>query len=131
MATCILLIENDANNLELMDCLLRASDYIPLKAMDGVAGLAMIKQTIPNLILCDIQLPLLDGLTIAKELKQDKKLCAIPLIAVTALAMIGDKEKILKAGFDGYIMKPITPETFVNEVEEFLSPKKQLPEDGV
>jgi len=121
MAASILIIEDNLNNLALMDYLLQAFGYIPLQAQDGIAGLAMIRSEMPDLILCDIQLPLLDGFGIAKALKCDEKLSVIPLIAVTALAMVGDKEKILKAGFDGYITKPITPETFIGEVEKFLS----------
>ena len=120
MAARILIIEDNANNLELMRYLLQAFGYTPLLAQDGDFGLSLIKSEQPDLILCDIQLPLLDGFSIAAFVKNDISLTQIPLIAVTALAMVGDKEKMLKAGFDGYIAKPITPETFISEVEFFL-----------
>ena len=122
MVARILIIEDNANNLTLMDYLLRAFGYAQLHATNGLAGLTMAKCDKPDLILCDIQLPLLDGFSIVKTLKQNASFSTIPIIAVTALAMLGDKRKIIKAGFNGYITKPITPETFVSEVEHFLQP---------
>ena len=67
----------------------------------------------PNLIICDVQLPVMDGLEVARHVKSDPVLRTIPLVAVTALAMVGDRDRVLAAGFDGYIAKPINPETFV------------------
>jgi two-component system cell cycle response regulator len=76
----------------------------------------------PDLILCDIHLPGIDGLELARRLKQDERLRPVPLVAVTALAMVGDRERVLGAGFDGYLPKPINPETFISSVETFLKP---------
>jgi CheY-like chemotaxis protein len=75
---------------------------------------------VPELILCDLALPRLDGYGVAHRLKAAPTVAAVPLIAVTASAMVGDRDRVLAAGFDGYITKPITPETFVAEVESYL-----------
>ena len=79
-----------------------------------------MRQSQPDLIVCDVQLPGIDGYALARQLKCDPDLRTIPLVAVTALAMVGDRDHILAAGFDGYISKPIIPETFVAQVEAFL-----------
>ncbi len=118
----ILIIEDHVDNLELMSYLLRAFGYTTLAATDGVTGLDMARSENLDLILCDIQLPGIDGLEVARRLKQDARLRPIPLVAITALAMVGDRERVLAAGFDGYIPKPIIPEMFVSSVEAFLKP---------
>jgi len=120
MAARILVIEDDANTLELMTYLLTAFGHVALTARNGEAGVAAIRAAPPDLVVCDIQLPRLDGYGVARTLLDDPGLSRIPLIAVTALAMVGDREKILSAGFDGYLSKPIAPETFVAELERFL-----------
>src|SRR5205807_9611902 len=76
----------------------------------------------PDLIVCDVQLPDMDGYEVARWLKSDPGLRTVPLVAVTALAMVGDRDRILAAGFDGYLAKPINPETFVRQMEVFLRP---------
>ena len=91
-----------------------------LSAQDGEAGLALVKKEKPDLIICDIELPKLNGAQIAQQLKSDPEFKKIPLLAVTAYSMIGDKEKILAYGFDGYISKPIEAENFVNQVEAIM-----------
>ncbi|WP_129632106.1 response regulator [Candidatus Oscillochloris fontis] len=116
----VLIIEDNAANLELMHYLLEAFGHQVCSANDGLTGLAMIQCDPPAVIVCDIQIPYLDGLSIARRLKADPELRHIPLIAVTALAMVGDRERIMDAGFDGYIPKPIDPEHFVHQVEAFL-----------
>jgi two-component system cell cycle response regulator len=120
MAANILIIEDNPANLELMCYLLQASGYTPLSAVDGQQGLEMIQAHRPDLILCDVQMPRLNGYQVAATLKADPALCEIPLIAITAFAMVGDREKIRSRGFDGYLAKPINPERFVSEVLEFL-----------
>ncbi len=117
----ILLIEDNPANLELMSYLLSAFGYTAKVAMDGVQGLAAAQDPSLDLVVCDVQLPILDGYEIARRLKADPAYRNIPLIAVTALAMVGDRDRILAAGFDGYISKPIDPEKFVHHVESFLS----------
>ena len=120
MAARILVIEDNPTNLTLMGYLLKAFGHIVLTAIDGEQGLEAVRSEVPDLIICDVQIPKLDGYEVAKQLKNHPTLCKIPLIAVTALAMVGDREKMLAAGFDGYIPKPIDPEAFVPEVEALL-----------
>jgi two-component system cell cycle response regulator len=120
MAARILIIEDNQTNLELMTYLLRAFGHTVLTATAGEAGVALAGREVPDLIVCDVHLPGLDGYGIAAQLKHHPALRAIPLVAVTALAMVGDRDKVLEAGFNGYISKPIVPETFVQEVEGFL-----------
>jgi CheY-like chemotaxis protein len=117
----ILVIEDNPANRELMVYLLKAFHHTPLEAADGITGLERVRLDLPDLILCDLQLPGIDGYEIARQLKNDPSLSPIPLVAVTAYAMVGDRDAVLAAGFDGYITKPITPELFVGQVEAFLS----------
>jgi len=117
----ILIIEDNATNMELMVYLLRAFGYEPLSAADGEAGVAAARRELPDLIICDVHLPKLDGYGVVAALKADPALRHIPTLAVTALAMAGDREKLLEAGFDGYIGKPVEPDTFVTQIESFLS----------
>ncbi len=120
----ILLIEDNPANLELMGYLLGAFGYDTRAAADGGAGLAAARAAAFDLIVCDVHLPVMDGYEVARRLKADPATRAAPLVAVTALAMVGDREKVLAAGFDGYIAKPIDPEAFVRQVEAFLPPEK-------
>ncbi|NVD70903.1 EAL domain-containing protein [Duganella sp. BJB1802] len=121
MSARILIIEDNATNMELMVYLLRAFGYEPLSAADGEAGVAAARRELPDLIICDVHLPKLDGYGVVAALKADPALRHIPTLAVTALAMAGDREKLLEAGFDGYIGKPVEPDTFVTQIESFLS----------
>jgi CheY-like chemotaxis protein len=113
-------IEDNPTNLELMTYLLNAFGHTTIAARDGEEGVQMALRTIPDLILCDLALPKLDGYGVARRLKADPSLKRIPLIAVTASAMVGDRDKVMAIGFDGYITKPITPETFVADVVKLL-----------
>jgi two-component system, cell cycle response regulator len=121
-ATRILVIEDDRSSVDLMCYLLEAFGYNPFTAMDGEAGLQAVHRDRPELILCDIDLPKLDGFQVVRTLKSEGEFSQLPIVAVTALAMVGDRDKILKAGFDGYISKPIRPETFIDEMECFMAP---------
>ncbi len=116
----ILLIEDNPDNLDLMSYLLTAYGHAVTTAEDGERGVALAKSTQPDLVACDIHLPGIDGYGVAKALKSDPSLAAVPVIAVTALAMVGDREKILGSGFDGYITKPIDPQRVVAELDVFL-----------
>ncbi|WP_426072408.1 EAL domain-containing protein [Janthinobacterium sp. DSP2-3-3] len=120
MSARILIIEDNATNMELMVYLLRAFGYTPLAAYDGEEGVRMARSELPDLIICDVHLPKLDGYGVVAELKKDPLLRNIPALAVTALAMVGDRERLLEAGFNGYIGKPIEPDLFVAELESFL-----------
>ncbi len=100
--------------------LLTAFGYTPLAAYDGISGVDTAREHSPDLIICDVHLPKLDGYGVVAALKAEPRLARIPVLAVTALAMVGDRERLLAAGFDGYIGKPIEPDTFVAELEAFL-----------
>jgi len=123
MAARILVVEDNPANLELMSYLLRAYGYTVSSADNGEDGLEAAARDRPDLILCDVQLPRVDGFEVARRLKADAALKTIPLLAVTALAMVGDREKLLATGFDGYLGKPIDPEAFVFQIERFLRPE--------
>jgi two-component system cell cycle response regulator len=118
----ILVIEDNPANLELMSYLIEAFGHCPLLARDGAEGLVAARREMPDLIVCDVQLPRVDGHQVVRQLKDWPDTRAIPVIAVTALAMVGDRDRIIAHGFDGYISKPIAPETFVAQVECFLDP---------
>jgi len=132
MASRILVIEDHAANLDLVTYLLTAYGYTVLQAADGRSGMEIALREQPELIICDVQLPDINGYEIAARLKRDERMRQTPLVAITALAMVGDRERMLNCGFDGYISKPITPETFVAEIGSFLgganlAPKEQPP----
>jgi CheY-like chemotaxis protein len=116
----ILLIEDNPDNLDLMSYLLTAYGHAVTTAEDGESGIAAARTSRPDLIACDIHLPGVDGYDVAKALKSDPTLADVPVIAVTALAMVGDRERILAAGFDGYITKPIDPQRVVGELDAYL-----------
>jgi len=123
MAYRILVIEDNPENLELIRYLVAAFGHQPLLARNGLEGLQIAADESPDLILCDIQLPDLDGMEVARRLRADSRLAGIPRVAVTALAMVGDRERILASGFDGYLAKPIAPESFLADVSRYLSPR--------
>jgi two-component system cell cycle response regulator len=118
----ILVIEDNPANLELMSYLLTAYAHVALTAADGCGGIEAAHRERPDLIVCDVQLPDMDGYEVARRLKSDPELRTTPLVAVTALAMVGDRDRVLAAGFDGYLAKPINPETFVRQMEVYLRP---------
>src|SRR4051812_4675918 len=115
----ILVIEDNSANMELMVYLLTAFGHHPIAAADGVQGVEAARQHMPDLVLCDVHLPRLDGYGVAAALRADPATARLPLVAVTAQAMVGDRERLLAAGFSGYIAKPIEPEQFVGQIEEF------------
>ena len=116
----LLIIEDNEQNLYLMRFLLEMSGFTIIGAEDGRKGIAMALSCRPLAILLDIQLPEMDGYAVAAELKKHPELDAVPIIAVTSYAMVGDRETILAAGATGYIEKPINPETFVAEIIQYL-----------
>jgi len=107
MAT-VLIVEDNPANMTLATFLLESAGYTVLAATDAEAGLTVARDAQPNLILMDIQLPGMDGLAATALLKRDAATRAIPVIALTALAMKGDEERIRAAGCDGYIAKPLS-----------------------
>ncbi|MBU6459616.1 MAG: response regulator [Proteobacteria bacterium] len=121
MNTTILLIEDNEQNRYLATFLLEHRGYRVVSAPDGSSGIECAFALLPDLILLDIQLPLMDGYAVAQALRANAKMDHTPIIAVTSYAMVGDREKCLEAGCNGYIEKPINPETFVTEIEGFLT----------
>ncbi len=116
----ILLIEDNEQNRYLATFLLEKFGYQVTPAADGQIGIETAKKFVPDLILLDIQLPLMDGHAVARALRQLEPLNDTPIVAVTSYAMVGDREKCLAAGCNGYVEKPINPETFVAEIEAFF-----------
>lgn len=116
MSASVLVVEDHPPSLELACYLLTAAGYRTLAAADGQQGLALALAHVPDLILCDIQMPRMDGYALLAALRANSELCAIPVIAVTAYSMPGDRNRVLSAGFDGYLSKPIVPETFIAQI---------------
>lgn len=120
MKTKVLVIEDNEQNMYLVTFIFKKHGYQVLQAANGPEGISLAERLVPDLILLDIQLPLMDGYAVAYEMKKNEKLVQIPIIAVTSYAMPGDRERALAAGCLGYIEKPINPDTFVIQVEAFL-----------
>ncbi len=118
----VLVVEDNDLNMRLFHDVLEAHGYNVLQAKDGMEGLRMAHEQRPDLILMDIQLPDVSGLEVTKWLKDDETLKSIPVIAITAFAMAGDKEKFLEGGCDAYIAKPISVASFLQTVERFAKP---------
>ncbi len=125
MSHTILLIEDNEQNRYLVTFLLEKRGHRVVEACDGREGIRMAGEISPSLILLDIQLPTMDGYAVARELRANSAFDAIPIIAVTSYAMAGDRDKALAAGCNGYIEKPINPDTFVQEVERYLPPDRK------
>jgi two-component system cell cycle response regulator DivK len=117
----VLIVEDNPSNMTLAVFLLQSEGHIVLSATDAEAGLSLAREEKPKLILMDIQLPGMDGLEATVRLKQDDATRAIPVIALTALAMKGDEERIRAAGCDGYIAKPMRYQEFLATVAEQLA----------
>ena len=116
----ILVIEDNEQNMYLVTFILEKHGYQAVQAWDGREGIELARQVKPALILLDIQLPVMDGYAVARELRSNPALADVPIVAVTSYAMVGDRERVLAAGCVGYIKKPINPETFMAEVEQHL-----------
>jgi two-component system, cell cycle response regulator DivK len=117
----ILVVEDNATNMKLSTFLLESADYTVLAATNAEIGLALAREGHPDLILMDIQLPGMDGLQATALLKASEETRDIPVIALTALAMKGDEERILAAGCDGYIAKPLDYKNFLAVVGATLA----------
>jgi len=118
-AAAILVVEDNPDNMTTIKAVLQ-NRYRIIEAVDGETGLRMAAEVMPDLILLDMALPKMDGLAVVRHLKNNGKLSQIPVVAMTAQVMKGDREKILKAGCDDYIAKPIDPEGFLKKINEWL-----------
>ncbi len=117
----ILVIEDNEQNRILMRQILTYHGYDVLEATDGLTGLEMARAHMPALILLDIQMPVMNGFMVIRELRNNPELRKIKVIAVTSFAMKGDREKALQAGFDEYVTKPIDTRKFPELVKQVLS----------
>jgi len=120
MPARILIIEDDPASRELVRYLLNAAGHRVHLADDGGEALSVAALTDPDLILCDLQMPIADGYSVLLSLVRSPKWRGVPVIAVTAFSMPGDRDKVIAGGFTDYIAKPIDPEIFVAQVERFL-----------
>lgn len=118
----ILIVEDNPVNMKLAVILLKSANYTVLSATDAEAALSLARSERLDLILMDVQLPGMDGLQAVALLKRDEATRAIPVIALTALAMKGDEERIRAAGYDGYIAKPIRRQKFLETIAAQLAP---------
>ena len=125
MAQRVLVIEDNPPNLELMLYLLKAHGFQAEGSPTAMEGIAKAEAGPFDLFLCDVHLPDMDGVEVAKRLKHIRT--NVPIVAVTALAMIGDQERLLANGFDGYISKPIDPKTFVSKLRAFVAGPESAP----
>ena len=116
----ILIVEDNALNLKLLHDLLEAHGYATISTGEGRAAISLAREHWPDLVLMDLQLPDMSGLDAVAELKRDKRTQAIPVVAVTAFALVGDEQKALRGGCDGYVSKPIALRSFLDLVEKFI-----------
>lgn len=118
----VLVVEDNDMNMQLVEYLLEEGGYAIVKATSGEEALALTRSETqrPDLILMDIHLPGMDGLSVVREMKTDERTNRIPILALTAHAMRGDKDRFLEAGCDGYISKPIDVKTFLTSIEQYI-----------
>lgn len=121
MSPRILVVDDNATNLRLASEVLELDGYEVVRAEDAEQASALLETLRPDLILMDIALPGMDGLTLTGRLRQIPRLAGVPIVALSAFAMKGDEEKALAAGCDGYITKPINTRTFAGEIAAYLA----------
>jgi CheY-like chemotaxis protein len=126
----VLIAEDNAVNRELLRELLELRGYTVLEACDGQEALQMIEQAQPELLLLDIGMPVMDGFAVIQRIRENPRLAKLPVVAVTAYAMRGDQERILSAGFDGYLSKPVNPSSLAQELERVLGRGSQAANSG-
>jgi CheY-like chemotaxis protein len=119
----VLIAEDNAVNRELLRELLEGRGFAVVEACDGEEALHALEQMQPDVLLLDIGMPKLDGLAVMRKIRENPRLALLPVVAVTAYAMQGDREKILNAGFDGYISKPVNSRSLGDEIERLLNKK--------
>jgi CheY-like chemotaxis protein len=119
----ILVVDDNAASRELLRTVLKAPDREILEACQGGQALEIVLREAPDLVLLDLEIPVMDGFSVLRSLRGDARFTATPIFAVTANAMQGAEETALKAGFDGYITKPIRPAEVRKRLAAILSPK--------
>jgi two-component system, cell cycle response regulator DivK len=121
MRKCILVVEDQEDNRRIVRDLLTTTDYEVIEAEDGEQALAAVAKQRPDLILMDIQLPVMDGYEATRRIKLDPSLASIPIIAVTSYALRGDEEKARAAGCDDFVPKPYSPRQLLAKVRQYLT----------
>jgi two-component system cell cycle response regulator DivK len=116
----ILVVEDNPDNMTLIVDVLTSLNYEVIQATDGQRGLEMVEAERPDLVLMDLSLPKMDGWTATRKLKAENDLKVIPIIALTAHAMVGDRERALEAGCDDYVSKPINIQELAAKLKKFL-----------
>jgi two-component system cell cycle response regulator len=124
----VLVAEDNAVNRELIRELLELRGYTVLEACDGQEALGIIERAQPDLLLLDIGMPVLDGFAVVRRIRESPRIARLPIVAVTAYAMQGDRERILDSGFDGYLSKPINPSSLTEELNRLLTKQASQPE---
>jgi two-component system cell cycle response regulator DivK len=117
----VLVAEDNAVNRELLRELLEARGYDVTEVCDGQEALYVLEQARPDILLLDIGMPVLDGFGVIRKIRESPRLATLPVLAVTAYAMQGDQEKIMKSGFNGYLSKPVNARSLAQELERLLS----------
>jgi CheY-like chemotaxis protein len=120
---CVLIAEDNAKNMKLVGDVLEAKGYRTLRATTGERAVELANEQLPDVILMDVQLPGIDGIEALCRLRNNNRTASIPVIALTAQAMQGDRERFLAAGFDDYISKPINIVDFVSVVQRYCEPR--------
>jgi CheY-like chemotaxis protein len=126
----ILVVEDNKASSDLMAYLLKSAGHAVLTCSDSADAITIARLEHPRVIVMDLQLEHMSGLAAAVVLAADADLKAIPRVAVTAYAMVGDRDRVLKAGFNGYIAKPIEPATFAAQIKSFFVPESSLAKAG-
>ena len=122
MGAVVLIVEDNARNLKLVRDVLGHAGYSTLEASDGETGVALARERLPDLVLMDINLPGMTGIEALQRLRADAATAAIPVAALTAYAMTDDRARMLAAGFDGYLEKPVDVRALPAQVEALLRP---------
>ncbi|MEQ1807448.1 MAG: response regulator [Burkholderiaceae bacterium] len=123
----ILIVEDNEKNMKLVRDILQHKGYTTLEAVNGLDGVRLAVEHKPDLVLMDIQLPDIDGITALRRIREDPLLDAIPVLAVSASVMPEEQKKIVTSGFDAYVTKPIALKSFLETVQRFLSEGRKKP----
>jgi CheY-like chemotaxis protein len=122
----VLIAEDNAVNRELLREMLEARDCEVAEARDGQEALRMLESSRPDILLLDVGMPVLNGYELVRKIRSDASLATLPVLAVTAYAMQGDRENILRSGFDGYLAKPINARSLAQELDKLLKPSDAI-----
>ncbi len=118
----VLIVDDNEKNMRLARDVLRLAGFETIEAASGGEGITLALEHVPDLILMDVRLPDMDGTSAARKIREDARTARIPIVALTSLAMKGDREVLLAAGFDGYLEKPISVRKFPQQVRSFVRP---------